>query len=137
MLKYNVVGRKNPQNQEVKYYAQLETPMVVKLTQLTDAISKESTVTKHDVKAVLSALEEHIVSQLYNGASVRLGDLGSFRASLNSEGVVNPEEFTSAHIKRVKVIFTPSTAIKYLLDKTNPNVQFMKVGEEEEETSAA
>ncbi len=133
MFKYKVIPRKNPQNQEVKYYAQLETPAIVKLTQLTDAISKESTVTKHDVKAVLSALEDHIVIQLHNGASVHLGDLGSFRASLSSEGVVAAEEFTSANIKRVKVIFTPSSAIKYLLDKSNPNVQFVRVDGEEAE----
>ncbi len=131
MLKYNVISRKNPQNQEVKYYGQLEAATPVKLSTLTDVISKQSTVTVHDVKAVLSALEEHIITHLYNGNSIRLGDLGSFHLTMKSEGTTTKDEFTSSNIKRVCVRFTPSSNMRYLMDKSNPNVQFQRVGEAE------
>ncbi len=132
MLKYNVIPRKNPQTKEVKYYGQLEAATPVKLAALTDVISKQSTVTVHDVKAVLSALEEHLVNYLYNGNSVRLGDLGSFHLTMKSVGAPTKGMFTSALIKRVCVRFTPSSNIRYLMDKTNPNIQFQKIEEEVE-----
>ncbi len=131
MLKYNVIARRNPKTNTSQYYGQLESPTPVKLSQLTDAISKQSTVTVHDVKAVLSALEEHIITFLYNGNSIRLGDLGSFRLTLKSEGVENAADYGSGNIKGVRVRFTPSANMKYLMDKSNPNMQFQKVSEEE------
>ncbi len=135
MLKYNVISRKNPQTNEVKYYGQLEAATPVKLATLTDVISRQSTVTVHDVKAVLSALEEHLITFLCNGSSVRLGDLGSFHLTMKSKGALTKEDFSSGNIKRVCVRFTPSSNMRYLLDKTNPNIQFLKQEEEEEESN--
>ncbi len=131
MIKYKVIPRKNPISKTVKYYAQAETATPVKLAFLADAISKQSTVTVHDVKAVLSALEEHIVNHLINGASIRLGDLGNFRISLRSSGTETEKDFTSSEIKGLKCIFKPSTNMKYLLSRSNPNVVFAKMAEEE------
>lgn len=72
MLKYNVVARKNPQTKELLYYAQLVPVTAVGLSALAAAISNECTVTIHDIKAVLSALEEKVISYLQSGMSVRL-----------------------------------------------------------------
>ncbi len=124
MLKYNVVPKKNPQDKSVKYYARLAPVNAVKLAELAENISRECTVTVHDVKAVLSALEEQLIFQLRNGNSVRLGDLGSFRPTLNSEGVELAEDFTAANIKQVKIRFVGSTNFRYNLKRNHPSVQF-------------
>lgn len=104
MLKYNVVARKNPQTKELLYYAQLVPVTAVGLSALAAAISNECTVTIHDIKAVLSALEEKVISYLQSGMSVRLGDLGSFHPTVNSRGAATPEEFSSTNLRGVKVV---------------------------------
>ncbi len=134
MLKYNVIPRKNPMTKAVKYYGALVSATPVKLSVLADAISKQSTVTIHDVKAVLSSLEEHIVNNLLSGNSVRLGDLGSFRVTLDSAGVEAAADYTAKEIKGIRVRFTPSSNMRYQMSKSNPAVQFLKETEAEEET---
>ncbi len=124
MLKYNVVPKKNPQDKSVKYYASLAQVKPVKLAELAENISRECTVTIHDVKAVLSALEEQLIFQLREGNSVRLGDLGSFRPTLRSEGVELAEDFTAAKIKHVNIRFYGSSNLRYNLGRNHPSVQF-------------
>lgn len=70
MMNYKVVARKNPMTKEVKYYAQLVLATPVRLAALAEEISQQCTVTAHDVKVVLSAMEEHILRHLLNGKSV-------------------------------------------------------------------
>jgi hypothetical protein len=52
--------------------------------------------------------------------SVQLGDFGTMRLSLASEGVENSDDFTAANITGVKVIFTPSVELK----KALKNIKF-------------
>ena len=132
MIKYNVIPRKNPINKVVKYYAQMAPVNPVKLSELADSISAQCTLTVHDVKAVLSALQEHIAQHLRNGNSVRLGDLGSFRAVIKSRGASTIEDFSVGNIKGLKVSFVMSSPMRYLLSKQNPNVNFQMVRPEEE-----
>jgi predicted histone-like DNA-binding protein len=133
MIKYNIIPRKNPINKVVKYYAQMAPVTPVTLNEVAEAISNQSTVTLHDCKAVLSALQEQIAMQLRNGNSVRLGDLGSFRAVLKCRGANTMEDFTSANITGVKVAFIMSSPMRYMLSKQNPSVNFQAVRPEEEE----
>lgn len=128
MLKYNVVSKKNPIDKSVKFYARLIPVTPVKLADLAKDISDESTVTVHDVKAVLSALEAHIVRQLRNGCSVRLGDLGSFRPTVTSTGAESAEDFTASHIKQVNIRFNSSPKMRFELSKVNPSVIFKNEG---------
>lgn len=130
MLKFNVVPRKNPINKIVKYYAQLEPMNPIKLISLAEAISRQCTVTVHDVKAVLSAMEEHICNNLRNGNSVRMGDLGSFRLTVRSTGTIDAKDFTSRQIKNTHVIFYPSTNLRYQLSIQHPQMQFSRINEE-------
>lgn len=129
MLKYNVLAYKSPIDQSVKFYARLISPIPVKCQQLATVISEKCTVTIHDVKAVLSALEEEIVNYLRNGASVRLGDLGTFRATIKSVGALNREDFVAKNIRRVNVRFLASPNMRHKLSVLNPDMQFMKAGD--------
>ena len=97
------------------------------INELAHAIEKTSTVTRADILAVLSDLEEVIYSELRAGRGVKLGDLGSFRPTLKSEGVEQAKDFDQNNIRKVNVVFIPSTNMKYQLSKKNPFVQFRNV----------
>jgi predicted histone-like DNA-binding protein len=122
MLKYKVVGRKNPQTKEKKFYAQLLEVTPITLDSLAQDISNSCTLTLHDIKAVVSALEEHISRALRNGQSVRLRDLGSFYPIIISKGADTPEEFTSNLIESVKVQFRKSSKMQYAFSLNNPEI---------------
>ena len=133
MIKYNVIPRKNPINKEVKYYAQRAPVTPVTLGDVAEAIASNCTVTLHDCKAVLSALQEQIALQLRNGNSVRLGDLGSFHPVVKSSGALSADEFSTAHIKGLKVCFNMSSQMRYMLSKQNPSVTFQLIKPEEQQ----
>lgn len=117
MIKFHVVPKKNPQDKSVKWYAQAATPADVSLDMVARRIEKQSTVSSSDIKAVLDALQDIIIDELQRGNSVKLGDLGSFRITLRSEGTELAEDFTAAKIKGVHVVFNPSTAMDDALER--------------------
>lgn len=129
MLKYHVVSKKSPIDQSVKFYARLLPVTPIKLKNLAEHISEACTVTVHDVKAVLSALETQIIRELRNGNSVRLGDLGSFRPTISSKGTASADDFTTGNIKRVNVRFHCSPNMRFELSKNNPSILFQNEGE--------
>lgn len=115
-MKYKVIGRKNPQNQaEIKYYAQTVLAGEVDLLELCKEIEKISTVSEADILAVLSSLVSVVPDKLANGQIVRIGDLGDFRPSLNSEGHDSEEKVTSSSIKKNKVLFRPGKRIRNVM----------------------
>lgn len=126
MLKYSVISRKNPITKESLYYANLAPVVPAELDQLAEDISSRCTLTVHDVKAVLSALEECIFKTLRNGQSTRFGDLGSFHLTLSSSGAASEQEFTKENLRGVKVRFTPSSKLRYEISMDNPHVKFYR-----------
>lgn len=127
MINYKVVPRKNPQTKAVKYYAQSMRTTAMNLNQIAANISRESTVHMADVKAVLVCLEEQIVLALQNGNSVVFGDLGSFHASLRSNGADAIKEFDSDRINKVLVRFRASSTMRKSLSVKNGQVSFNNV----------
>ena len=88
MIKYIIQGKKNPlKKTEIKYYPQMAPSTPMTLAQIVKRVEKRSTVSSADVKAVLDALQYEVIEALENGNSVRLGDLGSFRLTMKSQGV--------------------------------------------------
>lgn len=80
-----------------------------------DAMVEESTVTRHDVKGVVSALEEFIARALVDGYSVRLGELGAFRTTVTSTGEESADEVTADSITSLRVQFTAGSLLKNYL----------------------
>jgi predicted histone-like DNA-binding protein len=80
---------------------------------LSELISKECTLTAHDVKAVISALEEHVTRALLDGKSLRLGDLGSFHPTVKSKGADAVNKFKSKDIEKVNVRFVKNGAMRF------------------------
>lgn len=103
---------------EKKYYASAVLDGQMTMPEMTKAIEKICTVSGADILAVLYALVDVATDNLSNGTIVRLGELGSLRVSLSSEGKLADADVTSAAIKDTNVIFTPGTRIKEMLSVT-------------------
>ncbi len=54
--------------------------------------------------------------ELEDGAIVRLGDLGSLRISISSNGETEEKDVTANSIKGAKCIFTPGSSLKKMLN---------------------
>lgn len=106
-----------------KQYASPVMDGELTLAGMTKAIEKICTVSGADIRAVLYALVDVAVESLADGTIVRLGDLGSIRITLSSEGKETPEDVTASAIKEAGVVFTPGTRIKEMLQ----TVKFEKV----------
>ena len=105
MIKYNLISRKNPATKEFAFHATAVPVNPIGLDEIAEEISGKCTVTVHDIKAVVSALEEVTFKHLRNGNSVRLGDLGSFHARISSAGAASEEEFSPELLRGIRVRF--------------------------------
>jgi len=101
-----------------KFYASAVSEGEMTLTDLTKAIEKICTVSGADIRAVLYAMVDVSIDALARGSIVRLGELGSMRMSLSSEGRDTAEEVTSSAIRGSSIIFTPGSRIKEMLAAT-------------------
>ena len=106
MIPFIAKAKKNPITKEVKYYAQVAPVDHVELLSITSSISEKCTVTEHDVKAVLSALQMSIAKHITDGSSVRFGDLGSFRLTIKGTPADTKEKAGIANIERLRVAYT-------------------------------
>lgn len=132
MIKYKLKEGKNPRTEEPMFYAMPIPVTTVKLDALASEISKECTVTPHDIRAVISAMEEKIIGHLQNGQSVRLGLLGNFCPTLRSRSSKTEKEFTTKNITGISVCFRPSATMKYQLSPENPHVEFIRFVEKKD-----
>ena len=114
-INYSVVRRIDPRNPhgEHKFYAHSQARGITTVKEMSRIIQKRCTVTRTDVVAVLTSLEDVIRESLESGYIVSLGDLGSFRLGFSSEGTENEEDFTSDKINKVRVIFSPGRELKF------------------------
>ena len=127
MIPYIAKAKKNPITKEVKYYAQIAHCDPVHLLDVTDSISQKCTVTEHDVKAVLSALEYAIAKRLANGESVRFGDLGSFRPTIKGTPSDTAENCSTANIEAVRTRYTQSGRLNTIFNGEMSFLKFEKV----------
>ncbi len=125
-----VKSYKNPQNDTVKYYMTEVSAGYVTLEDVAKQIEKISTVSSADIKAVLDSLQHVVISNLKNCISVRLGDLGSFRATIGSKGVADKASASVDLIKAVRVVFTKSATMTKEL--AVDNVTFHRVESQQE-----
>lgn len=105
-----------------QFYARTVTQGEANISQLTRSIEKISTVSGADIRAVLYALVDVIKDDLAAGRIVRIGDLGSLRISISSEGRATAAEVNAAAIKSARFLFTPGP----LLKKTLKSLSYQK-----------
>lgn len=95
---------------EVYYPRAITIGTAINTDQIAEALADRSTVTKTDVKAVLTEMADVMSQHMAQGKSVKLEGLGSFRLGLNTKGVKNEEDFDfQTQLQRVKVNFIPET----------------------------
>ena len=133
MINYKAIQRKKLLNDEVKWYPAIVLGNPVLLDEMTELIALNCTVTEHDIKAVLSALQEQIVLALKQGRSVRLGDLGSFRLTMSGRGEESAEKVTEQSIESLRVQFRASGDMNDALQVKARGISFHKVKESEEQ----
>ena len=130
MFKYVVLPKKSPIDQSTKFYAEPDVVTPVTLDVIADRIEKRSTVSSADAKAVLDALQYEIKEAVINNGSVRLGDLGTFRATIASNGATNRGDFTASNIVKLNLRFLPSKKLQNWLNPAkNTQLSFMKAGD--------
>lgn len=98
-----------------KYYARSVSKGVKDIDDLTQSIEKISTVSGADIRAVLYSLVDVISGHLSDGYIVRLGDLGSMRISISSDGFDTAEEVNNNAIRRAKILFSPESKLQNTL----------------------
>ena len=123
-MKYKLIERKNPQQREAegKFYATPVSDGRVSQQEIAAEIVKMSSLARGDVANVIESLLDTVPNYLLMGRSVSLGELGTFRVSFSSEGVDTAEEFNVSRISGVRVLFTPSPALR----KSLRNIKFEK-----------
>lgn len=130
MFKYVVVPKKSPVDASTKFYAEPDVVTPVTLDVIADRIEKRSTVSSADAKAVLDALQFEIKEAVINNGSVRLGDLGTFRATIASKGTINRGDFVASNIVKLNLRFLPSKKLQNWLNPAkNTQLSFMKAGD--------
>ena len=114
---YSVVPRRNPRNPDAapQYYAQAQARGEVSLSEISERIEKECTLTKSDIYGALVALEGAIIHSLSNGEIVQLGELGSLQIGLSGTGVVEESTFESSMIKKARVNFRSGRGLRTML----------------------
>lgn len=117
-MKYRVVEKANPlKKTEKKWYANAVNQGVVGQREIAGNIADKSSLTIGDIANVIENLLKEVPKELVQGKSVKLGEFGSFRLSLSSEGADTQENFNASMIKNVKVIFTPGVLLKEAVAK--------------------
>ena len=117
-VKFNVTPRKDPrdQNSQPKYYATVKSSGRSDTHAIAKSINSMSTVSSVDTAAVLEAFLNVVPDKLAEGNIVELGDFGTFRVSVSSEGEAKAEDVTARNITDMRVLFTPGKRFKQALN---------------------
>jgi len=123
-VKYSVNQQKHDLtgNGILKNVAKAQSSGVVDFNSICETISDRGTVTRGDVQAALDGCIFAMKTALKDGRIVRLGDFGSFRVGVKSEGTLTEKEFISSKIKGGHILFRPGTALTNML----ANLTFQK-----------
>jgi predicted histone-like DNA-binding protein len=113
-MKFKVIEKAKPGNPEApkKHYASPVNAGTMTFRDIAKEIAGRSSLTRGDIENVLSNFLEELPTYLKIGMSLKLGDFGTMRLNLKSEGVPKGQKFDGSKIKGVKLIFTPSTELK-------------------------
>ena len=114
-MKIKMVQRKNPQKKsEVEYYASPVNAGKKTLRDIARDIAGRSSLTRGDIENVLANFMDCLPHYLRDGFSVQLGEFGTMRLTLSSEGAATEKAFKTETIKP-RVTFTPGVELKAAL----------------------
>ena len=122
---YNVIERVNPLDITAprKFYAVANADRVADLRMVAKTISRETNFSTAEVQSAIESFLMVIPRLLVEGYTVKLGEFGSFRLSISSQGAATREEFNPSLINGVNLIFRAGKEF----DKELRDVEFQKV----------
>lgn len=128
MYKYKLVKRGHPGKRILRkngYATPLsESPQTVKV--MTRVATENTTLAPKELEAALELLGNYARQQLLQGHSVKVGDLGTLRITIQSEGVEDITQYNpQTMIKGARILFTPS---KEFREAVINNLQFENGG---------
>ena len=136
-IPYKLVARQNPRDKEAerKIYPVVKTRGSLSTETMCEAIERNSTATRGDVKAVTKAFVNMMKKHLANGASIKLEDIGFFRVGIQSKGAETEEDYHVDLIRDKYINYQPIGKLKeertnFEFTKANTPVQL--TNEEEE-----
>ena len=131
-MKIRLVPKKNPQKrEEVKFYANPVNVGRKTLDDIARDISGRSLLTHGDISNVLYNFIDCLSHYLRDGFSIQLGEFGTLRLTLSSEGALNEKAFKTETIKP-RVTFTPGVELKAALRDNSYETPKKKKEEKEE-----
>lgn len=118
-VKYSVTPRKNllKPAEPAKFYANIQATGEKGLDELCEDINGTCTFTRADIVGALAAIEVEAIKTLQNGHILRIGDLGSLRVSVSSNGAETEKDFNESYIKSARLVYTPSVKLREMLSK--------------------
>ncbi len=113
------------------YYPQMLNNGNISFDELCDSIAQETALSSADVKGVMDRLARISSIHLKAGRSLNLGELGSLRVALCSDGAPNPEDYDASTMMRpLKIVFTPGKLLTDIRKKATFDRITIKPNEE-------
>ena len=116
-ITFSVAPKKDPRNQTAapKYYAVAKSAGRADTNAVAKEIARMSTVSTADTMAMLEAFLTVVPDQLADGKIVELGEFGTFRISISSDGADTADKVSADSITDVRVIFNPGKRFEDVL----------------------
>lgn len=99
------------------FYPQTRTYHKIGFDRLCREIAATSTASKGDVQISITGLIDSMKTHLSDGDSVQMGDFGTFHAVAGSPGVEKPSDFHTGMFRRARLVFTPGSALRQMLNE--------------------
>lgn len=98
-----------------KYVARPFNVVTVDFKMLCDQVTRVGFVPRGTVKSVLDGLIDSLITYMEIGASVSLGEFGTFRPSFGCKSQDDEKGVTAETLKNRKIIFTPGSMFKDMI----------------------
>lgn len=102
-----------------KYVARPFNVVTVDFKMLCDQVTKVGFVPRGTVKSVLDGLIDSLITYMEIGASVSLGEFGTFRPSFGCKSQDDEKGVTAETLKNRKIIFTPGSMFKGMMSSVS------------------
>lgn len=124
-VQFKSTSKKNPlqPDSSPKFYPTVVSTGEFTLKQLAKRVADMSSFSEGDLMGLLPTILKVIPDALADGKIVRLGDLGSLRITIKSEGSEEEKKVSSSNIKSTGIIFTPGRDLKNAVS----NISFEKI----------
>lgn len=130
MIKIKKVENLSSTNEKLKgVRGQVVYGKTLSLLSVANLCSQSNTLTQADALGVFSAFFDEVISCLNGGYSVDLGAIGHFRPTIKNKFAPTLEDWKiSDNVKKVNVVYTPSTTLKQALNLAAENVNVQVIG---------